>query len=579
LAAKEIIGLALEDDKVRGARFLVHKGYLELLDLDTIQLTQPLGMAAEKQEVRAEEEVAAETDDIFNLEDEESETLNMDMDDEDPGSDFEFDMTEEGTSGDEEATNEALLQLMLSNFSEKRANLSLNIPIGETIVQFFDDTDYRKLKKKDLKDFIGDKLASIYDKEIPDEQYRLQIRPDGSLVLASFENPSALLNLVDHTAPVYKGSIRIRDIRPDEMNLIGLVRSNYDLEEDEYTGVIHIGRDNTRMLFMKGGELHSVLPVIQVKSSTKKALDTIFSKILFEIDKGEIPGINRLLITNPAGFGDDARAFFAEQLVDIEVENFQYDGNKITLSEELERNPPNLNGYTCAIAAAWAASGIDDEAFPPFSFLPKYVRDRQQIFKLHWHGVILLMIIAAIPFILNNKYQSEHDTINRLEGEQRIIQTEIHQLRPIAETVEYLFGEVAEGSERLELLQNQNTETLKWSRSLDILNSGMQPISNAWLTSLRSVNEGMIVDGYSLFRDRIPQIARVFHNAQISQVTEGEMRDQRVYRFTILVNNITDDPTLFRAEPPEITEEHIRAIMEETGLMFDESVFNNPEAE
>ncbi len=577
MASKEIIGLALEDDKIRGARFLVHKDYLELLDLDTIQLSQPLTATEEKQVGQAEVATISDTDDIFNINSEESEIL--DMNDDEGDTDSEFDMTEEGLSGDEEKSNEALLQLMLSNFNKKKVNLSLNVPAGNTIIQFFDDTDYRQLIKEDLKDFISDKVSSIYNKEIPDEQYRSHIQGDGSLVLTSFENRSDLLNLVDRTASIYNGTIRIREIRPDELNLIGLIRSNYNLEEGEYTGVIHIGKESTRMLFLKGTELHSVLPVITVKSSSRKALDTIFSKILFEVDKGEIPNIDRLLITNPAGFGDDARAFFAEQFMDVEVEIFQYHSNKIILSEELEKSPPNLNSYTCAIAAAWTASGIDDDAFLPFSFLPKYVRDRQQVFKLQWHGVLLLLLIAAIPILLNTKYQTGQNTISRLETEQRVLQTEILQIKPLAGTVESLFIELDEENSRLVLLEQQSTEALKWSQSLDKLNYGMWPIQNTWLTSMQSVNEGMILDGYTLYRSRIPRIARIFNDASISQVSKGEIREQNVYRFTILVNSITADTTLFNPDTPTVSEEQIRKFLEEAGLVYNEVDNNQPGTE
>jgi type II secretory pathway component PulF len=74
----------------------------------------------------------------------------------------------------------------------------------------------------------------------------------------------------------------------EELMLISMVRANYSLADHEYTCIVHTEEQSTRVLFMKGTEFHSILPVIAEGRKTTRVLRTIFSKILFEVDRGKI---------------------------------------------------------------------------------------------------------------------------------------------------------------------------------------------------------------------------------------------------------------------------------------------------
>lgn len=588
MSRSEFIGIALSGDDLKIAHLRVEKKRLELISTETVTLVTPLNFATPAGKPEPAEEEPEDMDELFGLDDDDSE---INLDDAIGGEDDGFDMTEEGSEDPGGGNNEILLETVLNNINPKAVKIGLNIPFGSTIFQILRDNDYKTLKSKERKVVIEEKLNSIYDQPISPDNYGFQVRDDGSLLLASFENEIPLLNLLDQVATHYKGNLQIRDVQADEASLVGLVRANYHLQEDEYTGIVHIGETSSRVIFLKGNTIFMVLPMINQGSKSTRILNTVFSKMLFEIDKGELPNVDRLIITDHGGLGEKACDFFRKQLKDVEVENLQYHPDKFinpeagvvvetSVKEELdeqeepgeqeEQEEPDdpfaseapeekkdngkdnshadLASYSTAIGLAWSASGLNQEAFPQLSFVPGYVADRQRVFKLEWHGVMLLLMIAGIPFVTNSYYQANQDQIQVYDNEIRLLNSQINESRPIATITEELATRMVQLDEQLERYNTLSENAYKWSVTLDILNSGLRSVRNTWVTQIRSANEGIIIEGYSLYRNRIPRLANKFDKATVQSVTEGEMRNKKIYRYVILVDKIAENDNF---TPPE----------------------------
>lgn len=551
---KEFTGLVLEGDAIKMARVKVEANKLRLLKLDQFSLVEPIKTKTSSQAESVDETDAFEeemdADSIFGFEDEDEEDSedelaeldldNLDEEEEPEDEVMSLDMVEEADSGSAQS-NEILLYNILSGIDPQNVNLGLNVPAGNTIFQIIRDTNFKEVKKKDLIEDLENKLQSIYGQAKSSDNYAYEVRDDGSLVLASVEEESALLKLVNRADDLYSGKLIVKDVLPDEAALVGLVRANYNLQPDEITGIIQFSPNKCRVVFMTGNEIWQVSPIINEGTNSKSFLNTLFSKILFQLDTGEVPNLDRIILANNT-IGDDAIDFLQNNFSDVIVTNFRFNEEKFDY-EDVDEDL--ANSFTTAISLAWAAAEFEKKSFPNLSLLPSYVVERQKIFKLQWHGVILLALIFLAPITFNYFYQQKARQIENLSSELETINAQITQIEPTVQATNEISNDLAQLREKLVLLDTLSNGSREWQAKLDILNEGMRPIENTWITSMTQAQNGTFVEGYSLYRNRIPRVVNIFDDATLLNVTIEDIREQEVFRFSILVNEFAVNDSVY----------------------------------
>jgi len=562
LGKKEYIGLDLRENAINVAQIKVEGKKIKLVKLDRYSLVEKIKRSSADAEDRLsggesiDEEQEAES--IFGLEEEEEmdfeeESGEIDEDDID-FDDLEDEKEEEDLMSldmvDETETaqsNEVLLYNILTDIDPGHVNAGLNVGAGNTIFQIIRDTDFNEVKKKDLIEDLEQKLESIYGVSKSSDYYNYEVREDGSLILASIEDEPAMLRLVNRARDLYTGKITIEEVLSDEISLVGMIKANYDLQPEEITGVLQIGESQSRISFLKGNEIWKVSPLINEGTQNKSFLNTVFSKILFQLDTGEVPNLDRIILANNT-IGEEAVNFFQQNFSDIEVSNFRYDEEKFDYGNI---DPDVAKNFTTAIATAWAASGADREAFPDLSLLPDYVVERQKIFKLQWHGILLLVLIFLSPVTVNYFYQQNAAQIESLNNDVNRLQSQITQINPTVESTNQVMNELDQLREKLVLLDTLSKGSREWSTKLDILNNGIDRIGSTWLTSMSQSNDGTFIQGYTLFRSRIPRIVELFDEATLLNVTIREIREQEVFEFSISIKEFAEDPAAYSPPKPE----------------------------
>ncbi len=554
MAKREFIGLSYETDRIRMAHIRAHKNGIQLLELDTIHLPQPILQSTESEFGAFELDEGLE--DLFEVDDEEDLDSFLDIPEEEESSDSgatsledSFDMTR-ADEDDMTSDNEQILADYFKKFDSKKLRFGTHIPFGKTNFQFLKNIDPGAMKKKDQVEFFEEKLGAIHEKDVLLEDYAWVKVKDNDCLVAYTPDERQLINLIELAETFFDGKLIINERLPDEAIWAGLAATNYDLEEDDITGIVALGESASRILFLQGKEIISILPIITEGESSDSILNTIFSKILFEIDKGDLPKITRLLITRSAKLSEKAKAYLEKQFDDIEVGFLKLNPEKVTYADEILDSAIYLQPYLSAIGAAWAASKIDEKEFSKFSLLPEYILEKQRVFKIEWHGIAILILIGLTPLLLNNMYNEKADELRLLQQEVQTIESQIEDLRPIANMTEDLIGD-------LQLIQNENDRLLelaeysqKWSEIFRLMNSGISQIPNIWITSLRTVDQNISLTGISLSREDIPRLANLFSDAHIQQVSETEIRTQPVYSFALQANNYQQDIDEFLIDMP-----------------------------
>lgn len=562
---KVFTGIVLENDSLKVALVKVSGKKLKLLKLDRFTLLKPL---ENQKDIGADEFVFDELDDgdDFNLDldsalesvdllDDEvnleeqilgdlggSDDIDLELDELDQAEEplIDVDMVDEV---DAPASNEILIYNILTSIDTKRINLGLNIPAGVAIYQLLKDVNFNDVKKKDLRIIIDDRLESMYGAVKADDFYSYGIREDGVLLLSSIDEEPLLLQLINKTLSLFKGKLTIEEILPDETILLGLIKANYSLEDEGITCVIQFSELSCRILFLKGNNLWLVSPIISEGTKSKKFLNTLFSKILFQLDTGEVPNLDRLIICNNL-LGESATDFFQERFPDVEVNNF-------TFSEDFldpgDNTAESISAFTTAIGTAWSASKFNTKFLSGISFVPKYVSDRQKVLKLQWHGILLLALIATTFPILDIIRKDGDRKINVLENEVSIIDSQINSFSPTVNSFNRVNADLSQIQDQLELMNTLAENSITWSTNLNLINSGIDEIGTVWLTSIAvgDAPNTLELEGISRDRSSISQVAKMFSNATLLDVSSFEIREQEVFRFTYSITEIVPNTSVY----------------------------------
>lgn len=551
----DFIGLALDGDVIRIAHLRKAGGVLYLEKIDNVTLPQAIksdvaGRTTQNRNLNTEMEEADLPDDIFGLEEDYENTEGDEIDFNELEAEAQtasaepdiLDMVDESTEGQ---TNAFVLYSIFTRYSDNSIQLGLNIPAGSTIFQVINDTDFRDVKKKSLLEDLENKLESIYGEPPLSDNYNYHIREDGSLLLASVKETAALLRLTDEAGEFYNGKIRVQSVIPDEAALASLVKANYTLDSSKITAIIQFGKQSCRFLFMKGDEIKYVAPLVSQGINDDNVLNKVFSKLLFELDTGKVPGVDQIILANNE-IGDEAINFFQQSFPNITVKNIAYNRN-LFLVEPAKRE--TINAFSTAIAAAWGAS--EGENFSEHTFLPNYIRERQKTLKLAWHGMALLVLIFFVPIVFNHFYNKNTARLNELNSELRIVNSRIIQIEPIVQRTKEMSQNLSLLMSKLSLIDSLSTGSKEWSAKFSILNIQMDQISGSWFTSMTKTQKGIFIEGYTLYRNRVPAIVDIFAGATLLHVNIDEIRGEEIYQFSILIDAFTADSTLYSPDQPE----------------------------
>src|SRR6056297_339746 len=284
---KDYIGISFEGAVVRFAKIRTTKSGIEVVRLDKLTLVDELSETKQETEDISFDNMNYDAESIFGIGEEETEKesdddiINLDDLDSTEAESDSFDLVDEAGAP---SNNEMVLFNYFSNLDEKNHNIGINVPAGNTIFQFVKENDYSNLKKKELTELVEDKLKAIYGEQPHKSNYEYYLRDDGSIVIASVDHEPSSLQLVNRVNDLYSGKLFISEVTPDEAAMVGLYKDHYQTDETQITALLKFGPKKCRMIFMIGDQILQVSPVINEGTESKSFLNTIFSKILFQLD-------------------------------------------------------------------------------------------------------------------------------------------------------------------------------------------------------------------------------------------------------------------------------------------------------
>jgi len=390
------------------------------------------------------------------------------------------------------------------------------------------------LAGKRLKSHIVEEIQSIRETAPPLDAIDSFPNADGGLTAVVREDGLGLYRMLEGVKPFIGNRLPLFTlIDSADLALISLVRANYGLEPEEITVIVYIGVEFSRLIFLKGTEFLHFAPVLGEGHEASNIQNTVYSRLLLEQDSIGIPRVDHILIAGEAK-RINFDQFLKEQLPEIDIQFVQLPYVDVSqLPEELQEQIPE---YAIPIATAWKILQEKHPAFYPANLIPNEVRESQRAFKLAWHGYIVLAMIPLLTVYFTRSITQKLEEITSGEAELTLKQTQAKANVELRSRIETLTKQLEGYKTALGVYNNIVPGSDRWSKVLAKLVNEFSTISAVWITDLSAKEDGtMTMNGFTLYKARVPRVARIFDSSVLQSVEVTEIRDKTVYKFQINV--------------------------------------------
>jgi hypothetical protein len=441
----------------------------------------------------------------------------------------------EGTeAGGEVASedNNAVLLGLLSQYPIKKYALTYSIA-EPAIYYHILESDFG-LKGAKLKERILAELRNIRAFQPAADAVDAIKTDEGNLLCVVREDGLSLINSLDNIKGFIGNRLpRIPAIDSADISLLNMVRLNYDLQPQEISVIIDVGVEFTRLIFMRGNKFYQFAPILGEGYDSPNLQNTVYSRLLLEQDNLAIPRISRIILAGQCkriAF----KEFLQQQLPDQEVDYLlapQLDTSP--LSAELQES---ISEFAIPIGTAWRVLAAPHPKIYDIDLLPSAVREGQRVFKLAWHGVVLLALLFLSTLFFTFQIGDKMKDIAAQEETLKIKESQQIENQTLSKSIEGLQSEVSKYESSLALYDSLVPGAERWSKVLTQFSHGVEDLNSLWLTDFSTNEAGaMTLNGVSIYRVRIPRLATLFESSVLKEVAVSEIRDKTVYRYKIEV--------------------------------------------
>jgi hypothetical protein len=437
----------------------------------------------------------------------------------------------QGAEGQSEDNNAVLLNLLAQYPTSK---YSLTYSIAEPAIYYHVLESDMGLKGKKLKEHVLGELRNIRSFQPAHDAVDAIRTEEGNLLCIIREDGLSLINSLENIKTFIGRRLpRIPSIDSADVSLMNLVRLNYDLQPNEVSVVVYVGSEFTRLIFMRGNQFFQFAPILGEGYDSPNLQNTVYSRLLLEQDNLGIPRISKIILAGESR-RINFKEFLTQQLPDQDVDYLlapQLDSSPLPAEQQ-----EAISEYAVAIGAAWKVLQPTNPRVYNVNLLPDIIREGQRVFKLAWHGVVLLLLLFASTFFFTYSIVQKNKSIADLEELLERKRSQLAENETIQNSINGLQEQIGRYQTSLALYDTLVPGSERWSTAFTQLSHGVEDLNSIWLTDFSTSPEGPIaMNGYTVYRTRIPRIATLFDNSVLREVNVQAIREQTVYRYRIEV--------------------------------------------
>lgn len=438
---------------------------------------------------------------------------------------------------EEEANSNATVLLGL--LSDLNAKFTLNYALSEPAVTYQEFESDFGLKGSALRKRIIEELAASRATPPAPDSFAIIPHASGGLLTVIREDGLNLYDLLTEIRSFLGNRApNLEHIDSADVALIEMIRTNYEVQDEEVTVVVYVGHDFSRIIFMQGKEYLHFAPIISEGHESPNLENTLYSRILLEQDNIALARMDRIILAGEAHKVNLLESL-APQFSSAQVEYAHLPHVDLTPFDGAVGDA--LSEYAIPIMNAWKALEPKRKTFFPTNLLPGAIIEAQKVFKLAWHGwLTALAIIGSIVFFYNAILE-QNVAIRRAKEELAQKQVRLADLDLFRSRKDVLQGDINRYISATTTYDSIAPGGDRWSRILHYVATSVEDLNSMWIYHVRPDPQNksiIILSGRSIYRTRIPRIASIFERATLREVRTTSVRNKIVYEFDIVVERV-----------------------------------------
>ncbi len=361
--------------------------------------------------------------------------------------------------------------------------------------------------------------------------------PDQSVFALLHNDPLVFSSLLmDAISMLHSTPPKIKLVDSVEFVLAHEIMHTFQLTDQDHTAVILFSNNCTRIFFMRGHLIHTVLPTIYEGSESETVCDTAFAKILFEFDTGKLVALNRIILAGDAS-RMRAETYFRDKWPAATVTRLEM--VRPVLNEKLEAMEGRISAFSVPIALGLKT--LDEHPKAPYdhNFLPSRIKEKQSVYRIAWHGVLLLSILFL--FVIFMTYQSVRSSQNlsRARSEGKLLSVQLMDLQNVANEVDSLRAKISILEKGTALIDSLNKNTMRWTPVLRSFSEAFDKAGPFSIVKAETNNSRQMIVTLEVNREeQVAALERVLRPFTVTSVLRNQEADDRWMQveFTCMIN-------------------------------------------
>ncbi len=419
-----------------------------------------------------------------------------------------------------------LIRETLQKYQDKKYLVALTLAEPQVYYSYF--TSNWGLSGEKLKRRVIVELTKIRpDAELltPADLHCIELA-DGRIMAAARDTEIQLYHLVSGAIPQLNS--RMQFVESAELSLVNLVIENYHFLEKEVSLIVYLGNEFSRLIFLQGRQILNVSYIIGVGVDAANINNTIYSRILLEMDNLSLPKVHNIILS-----GEACESGLKEFLLEMipEESNIDY----LTFQRlEIAGIDSLLARFAVPTGAALRALEPRKDRFYNIDLTPFYLKESRKKLKLGPAGWLLFALIPILTLLITFKFSQQKKELIELRQQEKYSRGELVYLQNMEMRLNTVKQKLSNYENTLGVLDSIPLASHAWSAYLYQVSGAARKVGKVWISDIAPAKDGrVILRGYSIWRNRIPQFVDQVGNAALNKVEMFEIRKKKFYSFEI----------------------------------------------